>query len=143
YAKSYDAATAQSDLGVPIRLSSDVMEVSTRPTLQETYDQILADLNEAATLLPAQAEVQTRASQWAVYALLARIYLDMEQYDLSLQNALKALDIQDDLMDYNTLDPMAYPIFAELNKETIFFQTIPFSGYSFFQLPVPEELYNL
>src|SRR5690606_21264630 len=122
---------------------SNVMELSTRPTLQETYDRIFSDLTEAETLLPAQAEIQTRASKWAVYALLARIYQDIEKYDLSLQNALKALEIQDDLMDYNPLDPMAYPIFAELNEETIFFQTIPFFGYSFFQFPVPEALYNL
>src|SRR5690606_15363860 len=48
YAGSYDPATATTQLGVPIRTSSDVFEVSSRPTLQKTYDQILADLTEAA-----------------------------------------------------------------------------------------------
>src|SRR5690606_14780458 len=81
YAKSYNPATASTELGIPLRLASDVFVVSGRPTLEETYAQILDDLGRAVELLPARASVATRASKEAAYALLARIYLDMGQYE--------------------------------------------------------------
>ena len=52
FAEAYDANTAKSVLGVPIRLESDVTVKSRRATLQQTYDQLLSDLIQAESLLP-------------------------------------------------------------------------------------------
>src|SRR5579872_2408718 len=52
FAKPYDSATAGMDPGIPIRLSPDINEKTTRATMQSTYDQILDDLHRAAAFLP-------------------------------------------------------------------------------------------
>ncbi|GGH30576.1 RagB/SusD family nutrient uptake outer membrane protein [Sphingobacterium alkalisoli] len=143
YAKNYNPATADTDLGIPIRLASDVFVRSVRPSLAETYQQILDDLHTAIPLLPRKATVATRASQVAAYGMLARIYLDMSDYEQALENALAALAIQPDLMDYNELDPEGWPVFPELNVETVYFATVPNFGYSFnFTYRVAKSFYD-
>jgi hypothetical protein len=51
-----------------------------RSSTQETYDQILADLNKAETLLPATV-VRNRATKFTVYALRARVNLYLKRYE--------------------------------------------------------------
>lgn len=144
YAPLYEAATAATLKGVPIRTASNVFAISKRPTLQETYDQVLKDVELAATLLPAQAKFKSRSSKAAAYGLLARIYVGMSRYDKALENALKQLDIQDGLMDYNDLDRFAYPRFPTMNEEVLMHLTIPNFAYSFdYKFPVTEAFYNL
>lgn len=144
YAKSYDPATAATDLGIPLRLTTDVFVVSERPTLEVTYAQIFEDLNRAVELLPSRATVATRASKAAAYGLLARIYLDMGRYEDARDQALNALEIQSTLMDYNEIDPFGWPKFDELNEEILFFATIPNFGYSFnWSFPVKESIYDM
>ncbi|MBE8719817.1 RagB/SusD family nutrient uptake outer membrane protein [Sphingobacterium pedocola] len=143
YAKNYNPATADTDLGIPIRLASDVFVRSVRPSLAETYTQILADLHTAIPLLPRKAIVATRGSQAAAYGMLARIHLDRSDYALALENALAALAIQPDLMDYNELDPDGWPVFPELNVETVYFATVPNFGYSFnFSYRIGKAFYD-
>lgn len=141
FAKKYSSSSAATDLGIPLRTSSNVMEVSTRPTLQQTYDFILSDLLEALTLLPSKGLKSTRASKVSTHALLARVYLSMDKYAESLAHALEALKIQPDLLNFNELSPFQWPRFKELNKETIFFETAPFNGYSF-QMLINKDLYD-
>lgn len=121
YSKFYDPATADTDLGVPIRESSDVFEKSFRPTLSATYTQILTDLKAAADLLPETQQVKTRPSKTAAYGALAIVYLNMNDYDRALYNALQALSIDNTLIDYNVLDANQFPVFSEFNAETLFF----------------------
>jgi tetratricopeptide (TPR) repeat protein len=121
YAKPYSAATANADLGVPVRLTSDVNEVSARGNLQQSYDRITQDLNEAVILLSNSSKIQTRPNKVAAYAMLARVYLSMENYALAQTNANLALQLNSQLMDFNTLDPFAWPSpFERFNKEVIF-----------------------
>lgn len=144
YAGIYNESTANDEKGVPIRTSSDVFAVSERPTLKETYEQVLNDCEEAANFLPARAEIKTRASKSAAYALLARVYMDMELYDKALENALNVLEIQDDLLDYNDIDVFASPRFPELNAEVIMHFTLPNFAYSFdWTVPINQDLYDL
>lgn len=58
FAKTYDAATASTDLGVPLVLEYDVNAQPGRATLQETYAQILSDLAEARARLSGVAGSQ-------------------------------------------------------------------------------------
>ncbi|HEY8388869.1 MAG TPA: RagB/SusD family nutrient uptake outer membrane protein, partial [Parasegetibacter sp.] len=142
YAKSYDPATADTDLGVPIRTSSDVFEVSQRPVLAATYKQILDDIKMAETLLPPSQEFKTRASKVAAQALLARIYLSMGNYEDALDNALAVLQAQPNLINYNNIDPFNWPKFSENNAEMVYFATVPNFAYSFdFSVPIDEALY--
>ena len=107
YAAPYQIATAAQLPGVPIRLTSDVNAVSERGTLQQTYDRVVTDLNAAAALLPLQASYKTRPSRAAAFGLLARVYQTMESYTLAFQQADAALKLNDQLIDFNTLNPSA------------------------------------
>jgi len=51
-----------------------------RSTLEQTYDQVLADLQKAETLLPEDATTRNRAQKSAVFALRARLHLYRKQW---------------------------------------------------------------
>lgn len=52
YANHYDPSTAATDPGVPLMLDKISINNLQRATVQEVYDQIKADLDEAAPNLP-------------------------------------------------------------------------------------------
>ncbi|MCC8423591.1 RagB/SusD family nutrient uptake outer membrane protein [Mucilaginibacter sp. UR6-11] len=120
YAKPYSAATAGQDPGIPIRLGSDINEKSTRGTVQQTYAQIISDLNQAVSLLPATSPSATRPNKAAAYAMLARVYLSMEDYGNALTSATAALQLNNQLMDFNTVSTSSNTPFPRFNKEVIF-----------------------
>lgn len=122
FAPPYDSATAATDLGIPLRLHSDVTIPSVRASLAATYEQITGDLRLARTLLPATLPGQTlnRPSQPAALALLARVYLAMRAYDSAGRYADSALQRYNALMDYNTLDTLSRFPFPLLNAETLY-----------------------
>lgn len=101
FCKPYMAGTASTDLGIPLRLTSDVNVKSVRASVQQTYDQIINDLKLAATLLPATPFKINRPSSTAAYALLAKVYFSMEDYTNALDYANKTLLQKNDLMDFN------------------------------------------
>ncbi|SDF79601.1 SusD family protein [Mucilaginibacter pineti] len=105
FAKPYNVNTAGQDLGIPLRLSSDVNEKSTRGTLQATYDQIISDLIAAEPLLPLQAGYKSRPNHSAVLGLLAKVYLTMQNYTKAATYANASLQLNGKLIDYNTLNP--------------------------------------
>lgn len=115
-------------LGVPIRLEADVNISSFRGTLEETFNRIIADLQEAEVLLPITMEPITRPSRASVYALLARVYLTMQDYALARESASACLNISAGLLDYNTIDttantPFAIP-FQQENREIVYYSII-------------------
>lgn len=139
---------AARNLGLPLRMDADVTTSPERSSLQETYDMIINDLKEAATRLPDKPMVPMRPSKVAVYALLARVYLQMGQYDNALQYADMALAIQDGLVDYNELDASrTYPFIADYgqsNPEIIFYNwTSNFTIMNSLRMHVTEELLGL
>ena len=122
YAKPYTAATAAQDPGVPIRLTSDINDESSRGTVQSTYNQIISDLSEAINLLPATSSIATRPNKAAAYAMLARTQLSMEDYPNALINANAAIQIKGELLDYNSslVNKVTNTPFTRYNKEVIF-----------------------
>ncbi len=101
FAKQYDAATAAEDPGVPLVTKADVSaKVSIRASVQEIYDFMIADLSESAENLPDQAIGITRPGKATGYGLLARVYLQMGDYEKARTNASLALNYQDNLSDY-------------------------------------------
>lgn len=130
WAPAYNLTTAQNDLGIPLRLEADVNLPSIRSTVKENYEQILADLVQSKELLPDLSSFKTRPSKTAVFGLLARIYLSMENYSLAKQSADSCLKYYDNLLDYN-LVPNAgvYPMpLLDNNPEVIFHCSINTQG---------------
>lgn len=105
YCLPYSAENASS-LGLTLKQITSYEEDMTRATLQQTYDFILADLDEAAKT--AHATVASNKRWWvsrpAVAAMKARVYLFMQQYDKAATYAQEALQCSDaQLDDYNQL----------------------------------------
>lgn len=117
----YDIGGNNDGPGIPLRLNPDFSTLSVRATIAETYDRIIADLTEAASLLPDQVEYTTRPTKAAAHATLARVYLAMEVYEKAEKSAQEALARYDTLIDYNQIDPDARVPFQMMNEETIFF----------------------
>lgn len=114
------SATASSDLGIALRLTSDINVKSIRSTVQETYDRILADLKSAADLLPETNIAITRPNKCAAYAALARVCLSMRDYTNAGNYANSALERKSVLMDYNTLNAGSTTPIDRFNPENIF-----------------------
>ncbi len=120
FCKPYIQSTANSDLGIPLRTDPDVSKGSVRASVQETYDQIIHDLLIAKDLLPINPLYKTRPSKPAAYALLARTYLAMENYDRALLYSDSSLQLFSALIDYNTLNASSTLPVPRLNNEVIF-----------------------
>lgn len=101
YANHYDPATAATDPGVPLLLDQEINKKDLqRATVQAVYDQIKADLDEAATYLPEKPVRNAfRASKPVGFGLLARMYLYMGDYPKALENARKSLEHNAALLD--------------------------------------------
>ena len=120
FAKPFDSATATTDLGIPLRLHSDINGKSVRATVMQTYNQIITDLKASLLLLPNVPAYKTRPSKAASYAMLARTYLNMENYSQSLLYADSCLLLQPVLIDYNTVDISSQYPFPRFNDEVIY-----------------------
>ena len=121
----YDPATVETAMGIPLRMSQDFNKPSTRGSLKQTYMQILQDLKDAVNLLPSNPLHVMRPSKAAAYALLARTYLAMGNYDSCLLCADNCLKIKNTLLNYNTLNAnSAFPI-PQLTAEVIMESLIP------------------
>lgn len=120
YAPVYDSAKAASDLGIPLRLESDITIVSTRATVKDSYNQVIADLNAAIPLLPVTPLYKTRPSRPACYALLARLYTSAGDYTDAGKYADSCLQLYTAIVDFNTLNYTAsYPL-PNYNDDVIF-----------------------
>jgi len=128
YSPAYKKSTADHEMGVPILLSSNINQKYDRGTSQQSYDQIISDLTTATSLLPVLAHNVYRPNRAASFALLARVYLCMGDYALSIKAADECIKLESRILDYNTLmlDPKSsvipfpklFPI--NLNTELLF-----------------------
>ncbi len=119
WAPAYDPASAQTDMGIPLRLNTDFNQPSVRASVQHSYDQVIKDLLEAVPLLPVTPLHVERGSKPAAYALLARAYLTMRKYDRAFLYADSCLQLSNRLMDYNLLNAAANFPFQRFNAEVI------------------------
>lgn len=154
FCKVYDRSTAESDLGVPLKLESDINIVPQRSSLQKSYDQIIGDLEKSLELLPRNAPIgpndiyRTRPTKAAANAMLARVYLAMREYDKAFDHAELCLQLYNKLIDYNTNPPVdlaATNPFTASNEEVLFNARI--NNYSDFfnssRLIVDSNLFKL
>lgn len=94
FSKPYEQGANSGQPGVPIILEpvTDASQISypARNTIDEVYDLVLSDLNDAYELLPATNSYF--ADKYTAQALLARVYLQMGNYEM-------ARDAADDVIE--------------------------------------------
>jgi hypothetical protein len=131
YGKAFDETTSATDLGIVLRLKSDFNIPSKRASVQESYNQIITDLYESAKYLPLHASHPMRPSKGASFAALARTYLSTKNYDSAYKYANLALQVNDELIDYNggEVDLNSDNPFQPFNREVIFYSTQSFNHY--------------
>lgn len=103
FAKAYNPATAAEDPGVPYVLETqDVAQPTVKLTVQEVYDHILADVQEAIDLdgMPTVAVNQMRMSKPCAYAVKALALLSMQRFDEAEEAARQALSLNDAVDNY-------------------------------------------
>lgn len=104
FAKAYNPATAATDRGIVVMTEDkDITDERAQSTVQEVYDQILKDVNEAIELdgLPDVAVNKMRFNKPAAYAVKALALLNMQNWDEAEATAKEALAINDVVNDYN------------------------------------------
>lgn len=146
YGKPYTAATASTDLAVPIKTIAKVNDVVyERNTVQEVYDQVLSDLNEAEKDLAQTGKAKSiyRADLTTVYFLKSRVYLYMQNWTMAAKYAGEVIKARPDLTDFNTLTGSAL---SKNSVESIFSMggaEIPCSMCNYYQsFRVSKELYD-
>ncbi|MNH96757.1 SusD family protein [compost metagenome] len=80
----------------------------------------MQDANDAAILLPPTGNVPSTPTKVAANALLARIYLYLQDYPRAVQYANACLREKSDLLDFETLNAASNSPIARFNKEVIF-----------------------
>ena len=130
YAKAYDYATAEQDLGIVLRDGSDFNVKSTRSSVRETYDKIIGDTQGSISLLPSIPVNVLRPSKGSAYGLLARTYLSMREYDSAFKYADLSLQEKNTLLDYNDIDVSESSPFPRFdNPETVFYSSMNGDNY--------------
>ncbi len=95
--------TNKDELGIPLRMGLSFDENISRGTLEQTYNQIFADLkaSEEHAVYDAVPSMPWRVSKCAINALYARIYLARGEFDKALEYANKTLTNAPALYDFN------------------------------------------
>jgi hypothetical protein len=128
FAPQYDPATTDSDLGIPLILNADINQKSSRSTMQQTYEQLTSDLEQAVNMLPSSLPTnnisKTHPTKAAAHGLLARVYLQNGNYEKARDHAAACLSIYNSLMDFSDIsvvDPASPTPFTKFNQEVIFY----------------------
>lgn len=94
YGKDYNDGDPTSNLGVPLVLQptrgiGEDANVS-RSTVQQVYDQVISDLSDAKSKLPASNDVY--ADTYSASAFLARVYLQQADYGNAAAEASRVIE---------------------------------------------------
>lgn len=120
YSPAYTPSTAGQELGIPLRLNPDIDQKSVRPSLADTYRQIIIDFKIAIANLPTVEVVKGRPHKASAYAALSRVYLDMGDFDAADRYADSCLVLRPELLDFNTLSLSANFPMTRFNTEVLF-----------------------
>lgn len=128
FCKPYQQATAASDQGLQLRISSDPNLVVKRSSVAQTYEFMLGDLKQAIDLLPQTPGHLTRPGKAAARGLLAKIYLAMKDYENAAKYSLEAIGEKPVMLDFNSSvikpkEPFVFPAYSvpHQNPEIIFY----------------------
>jgi tetratricopeptide (TPR) repeat protein len=119
YAMPYNPSTAASTLGIPYKVTADINEPVTRPSLRQNYQQMVEDLLQAIPLLQPSSQSLLRPDRPAACLALANVYLVMQQFDKAGSYADSCLKYQKELINYNNIALSSSKPFDLFNKEVI------------------------
>lgn len=124
FAQPYSNNPTQ-NLGLPLKLTSDPNDLpQSRSTVAEVYDQVVLDLKDAITYLTLQQGETPKsniyATKEAAEALLARVYLYMENWDGAWEMANKVITSGRFELERGNRFATYSQLIPEDNKETIF-----------------------
>ncbi|RXK86853.1 RagB/SusD family nutrient uptake outer membrane protein [Filimonas effusa] len=148
YGKPYNAATAATDLGVPLVLTQTTTQLLNRASVQATYNQIIADLKWAIPYLPASQTFNTLPSKPSAFGVLSRCYFYMNNYDSAAVFADSALlyrSTLNDLAPLTEISAATYPIRRSdpeilLSKVSAYYGV---SGYTPTSMRLSDTLLNV
>lgn len=120
FSKTYDLNTANSDLGIPLRLSDDFNQPTTRASVHACYHQICEDLIAAKDLLNDRSTNQHEPSRHAALLLLSWTSLIMQDFNMAARYGQDALSIDDRLIDYTKYNGSNSFPFEMNNSEVAF-----------------------
>mgnify|MGYP001776601526 CR=1 FL=1 len=148
YGQPYNAATASTDLGVPVKTTENVEDRKfMRNTVQEAYDLIVSDLQaarEGFRTYDTEKRSIYRADSTAANLLLSRVYLYMGRWQDCMDAADRVLDAHPALMQLNG---NSSPFAVSTNVENIFSMggsDLPVQmQYAYQSYRVNTALYNL
>ncbi len=139
YGMPYCKATASQDMSVPLKISEKIEDkYFSRNSVEEVYNQIVADLEQATVCLKGVTPASTlRVGESAAYALLSRVYLYMERYDdcVKAANTMMEENYSYSVMDLNKWQT-GENFISWVSPETIFTQ----GGCSITQTFLPSTM---
>jgi tetratricopeptide (TPR) repeat protein len=104
FSRPYKAGSANDWAGVPLVLHADInSRVGSRETVKKVYDQILTDILGNIDKLPLSTNTIYEINQQGALGMLARIYLQMQDYTNARIMAERALAISKPVFDYKTI----------------------------------------
>lgn len=117
-------------LGIVLRNGSDVNIPSKRSSLAESYTQMIGELEKAVEMLPETSPFKTRPSKAVGYALLAKSYLLVFEFEKALNAAETSLLAYTERQDFNELDVFALRPFTRFEAETMFYSVLHSSNFT-------------
>lgn len=144
FGQPFRPESATKDLGIVLKLNTDLSQYRPRSSVEETFEQIISDLEKARDLLPLQISIQNlnRPCKPAAYALLARTYLIMQEYEKALQNADSCLSTYGALTNYNSISTTSTSPFRPEINEILFMARQVNYGQSNSNVYIDTSLYN-
>lgn len=122
FAKAYDPQTASNDRGIILHKVFNMENILPQSSVQEVYDFILQDLNECIDDLPLKKQSVIIPGKAAGYAFKAKVHLFMQQYDLAMDAAKKALEFGneiEDLVEFYKKDASGFAMLPMDNNECL------------------------
>jgi hypothetical protein len=123
FAKAYNPATAATDPGMPMPVSTDVtLKAPARASVKETLESMIINLKAAVEVLPLTNINRTRITKYVAYGVLSRFYLYMADFANAEKYADLALEAPHSLLNYNNYaDTYEVPVF-DLNPEVLWYR---------------------
>jgi len=103
FGQPFRPSTANTDLGIPLKLTANLADIAVRSNVQAVYNQIINDLVQSINFLPNTTTPRSHPSKAAAFAMLARAYLVMQDYTKAGVYADSSLKINSTLFNYNSL----------------------------------------
>ena len=124
YAERYNEAGNNTQLGIPYRESSTIIELP-RHTVEDVYNKINRDLNDAAELLKGieieyhyPRVIENHYSEKVVYGLKARAAMAMLDYTNAIEYAEKAISLAEESGNALMTGEQLYHGFADIIWDT-------------------------